>query len=52
VANFSSSNVTKLRAGDGVSLGTFSVGSIPIGIAFDGANIWVTNQGINSVSKL
>ena len=29
----------------------FAVGNIPIGIAFDGANIWVTNGG-NSVSKL
>jgi hypothetical protein len=30
----------------------FSVGRGPNSVAFDGANIWVTNQGGNSVSKL
>jgi hypothetical protein len=44
--------VTKLRANDGVNLGTFSVGSTPVGVAFDGANIWVTNWGSGSASKL
>src|SRR5437016_1620158 len=38
VANQSSNNVTKLRASDGVVLGTFAVGSGPSGVAFDGAN--------------
>ena len=31
---------------------TFSVGFNPNGIAFDGANIWVTNNGDRTVSKL
>jgi DNA-binding beta-propeller fold protein YncE len=43
--------VTKLRASDGVVLGTFPVGNAPAGIAFDGANIWVANLS-NSVTKL
>jgi hypothetical protein len=30
----------------------FSVGSVPTGIAFDGANIWVTNLSSNNVTKL
>ena len=29
-----------------------SVGSIPQGVAFDGANIWVANSGSNTVTKL
>jgi len=33
-------------------LGTFNVGSIAQWIAFDGANVWVTNSGSNTVSKL
>jgi DNA-binding beta-propeller fold protein YncE len=52
VTNWTSNNVTKLRASDGAILGTFAVGSSPTGIAFDGANIWVVNVGSNSVSKL
>src|SRR5258705_3430288 len=31
---------------------TFHVGSGPTGVAFDGASIWVTNGGSNSVTKL
>ena len=31
---------------------TFAVGANPNGIAFDGANIWVTNSASNTVSKL
>jgi hypothetical protein len=52
VVNLGSSNVTKLRASDGALLGTFSVGSGPEGIAFDGANIWVSNGDYNTVTKL
>ena len=53
VANFSSNNVSKLRASDGAVLGTFAVGAGPSsGVAFDGANIWVTNGISNNVSKL
>ena len=31
---------------------TFNVGSHPYGVAFDGANIWVTNQDSGTVTKL
>ncbi len=31
---------------------TYPVGEAPVGIAFDGVNIWVTNSGDNSVSEL
>ncbi len=34
------------------SLPTYSVGSQPHGIAFDGTNIWVANYNSNSVTKL
>jgi DNA-binding beta-propeller fold protein YncE len=32
-------------------LGTFAAGQ-PLGIAFDGANMWIANQGTGTVSKL
>jgi len=44
VTNSSSNTVSKLRGSDGVTLGTFSVGSNPLGVAFDGANIWVEQR--------
>src|SRR5260370_37411482 len=31
---------------------TFSVGTNPVGVAFDGANIWVSNFSSNNVAKL
>jgi hypothetical protein len=31
---------------------TFTVGATPQGVAFDGANIWVTNFAASTVSKL
>ena len=31
---------------------TFSVGSTPFGVGFDGTNIWVANFGSNTVTKL
>jgi len=34
------------------SSSTFMVGFYPYGVAFDGANIWVTNSGSVSVTKL
>jgi DNA-binding beta-propeller fold protein YncE len=52
VANTTSNNVTKLRARDGANLGTFSVGSAPENLAFDGANMWVSNSASDTVSKL
>ncbi|MGC2424660.1 MAG: hypothetical protein WA666_09930 [Nitrospirota bacterium] len=44
--------MTKLKASDGSLVGTYNVGSNPLGIAFDGANIWVTNEGSNTVSRI
>jgi len=43
---------TSLRASDGVELGTFPVGHELEPVAFDGANIWVTNRADDTVSKL
>ncbi|HHT9123327.1 MAG TPA: YncE family protein, partial [Candidatus Wunengus sp. YC63] len=34
------------------SSSTFMVGFYPYGVAFDGANIWVTNSGSESITKL
>ena len=44
--------VTKLRADDGATLGTFAVGRGPKGVAFDGDNIWVANHLTTTVTKL
>jgi len=43
VSNYGSNNVTKLSL-TGTNLGNFAVGNNPIGVAFDGAFIWVANQ--------
>ncbi len=42
----------KLRTSDGAVLETFTVGTLPLQVAFDGANIWVTNGRSDSVSRL
>ena len=52
VVNTGSNTVTKLRASDGVNLGSIPVGIAPKGIAFDGTNIWVANSGSDTVTKL
>jgi DNA-binding beta-propeller fold protein YncE len=46
------STVTKLRASDGSVVGIFTAGSSPQFLAFDGANLWVSNVGSNTVTKL
>jgi DNA-binding beta-propeller fold protein YncE len=51
VANGASNNVTKLNQ-NGKTLGTFTVGNGPLGLAYDGANIWVTNSGDSTVAKV
>jgi DNA-binding beta-propeller fold protein YncE len=33
-------------------VGTFNVGSAPMGVTFDGGNMWVMNSGSGTVSKL
>ena len=52
VSSITDSSVTKLRASDGTSLGTYYVGSNPRAIAFDGAHVWVANLGDGNVMKL
>ena len=52
VANSGDNTVTKLRASDGMLLGTFSVGDTPQEMAFDGANIWVANFFSDNITKL
>jgi len=54
VVNLLDDTVTKLRASDGVEQpgSPFTVGNAPRGVAFDGANIWVTNRFSQSVTKL
>ena len=52
VTNEDSNNLMKLRTSDGAVLETFTVGTLPLQVAFDGANIWVTNGRSASVSKL
>jgi outer membrane protein assembly factor BamB len=37
---------------DGSSAGTFQVGRNPVGVAFDGVDIWVANSNDNTVTKL
>src|SRR5437868_7019471 len=51
VANDGSNSVTKLRASDGIVLGTFAVGATPLAVAFDGANMWVTSSDDIKVIK-
>jgi hypothetical protein len=36
--------VSKVRASDGTTLGTFTVPSLPFGVAFDGSSVWVTSS--------
>ena len=52
ITNFGGNSLTKLRASDGLVLGTFMVGSGPVEVAFDGANIWVANLISSNVMKL
>ncbi len=45
-------SLTKIRAADGATLGTYTVGSVVRGLLFDGTSIWVCNSGDNTVSRL
>jgi hypothetical protein len=50
VTNFSSFNVTKLRASDGANLGTFAVINTADAVVYDGVNIWVgTDNGLQKI---
>ena len=39
-------------AATGATVGTYPVGRNPVGVAFDGTNIWVVNQDDDTVTKL
>lgn len=44
--------VVRVHTIDSEIAGPYSVGANPVGIAYDGANMWVANYGSNSVTKL
>jgi hypothetical protein len=44
--------VTELNPVDGTTLGYVNTQTPTAGVAFDGANIWVSEFGINVVHKL
>src|SRR5260370_25651300 len=35
-----------------IQVGTFNVGKFPLGVAFDGTNIWMANSHSNNVTEL
>ena len=47
-----SQQIALLRWYDVNKTASFQVGNSPVAIAFDGANIWVSNHGDNTVTKL
>src|SRR3972149_1485893 len=51
VTNSGSVSVTKLRASDGMVIGTYAVGFAPRGVAFDGTNIWVVNYDSGTITQ-
>jgi hypothetical protein len=48
--NGQTNTVTRVRASDGVILGTYPTGAGPRGIVYDGTNIWVANSGANTLT--
>ena len=48
VTNRGDDTVTKLSPA-GAMLGTFAVGSDPVGIAFDGTHMWVAGSGVTEL---
>ena len=51
-ANPSGQNLNKIRASDGVVVGSYGYGPFPRGIAFDGAYIWVSTENDNVLHKI
>ncbi len=51
MANYGGSRVTKLRVSDGNAV-TYTGMTGAHGVAFDGANIWVTDYDTNQVTRL
>ncbi len=52
VTNAGGTTVTALNPATGSVVGTYSVGSSPEAVAFDGTNIWVANAGGTTVTVL
>ena len=52
VASQFKNTLTRVRASDGATLGTVSVGSRPVAVLADASGIWVANLGDNTVTKL
>ena len=52
VTNTADNTVTKIRAIDSVTIGTYHTGSGPCALVFDGANMWVANSLSGNVSKI
>jgi sugar lactone lactonase YvrE len=50
VANQGGNSVTLLTR-DGVIIGTYSVGTIPTGICFDGNAVWIANKASNNLLR-
>jgi hypothetical protein len=46
ISNMEDGTVTKLRASDGQTLGTFPAGSAPAVLAFDGQYLWVASDNL------
>jgi YVTN family beta-propeller protein len=51
VVNSGANSVSKV-ASNGQVVQTVTVGQHPMSIAFDGNNVWVTNQASNNVTKI
>ena len=51
VSNFTAGTVTKLRASDGATLGTFKFGNIS-GLAFDGVTLWTSSLITGVVTRI
>ena len=51
MSNFGSTTITKLGATGGGLIGTYTVGSNPWGLAFDGVNVWVAKHSGANVTK-
>jgi outer membrane protein assembly factor BamB len=52
VTNALLNSVTKVRARDGIIVGTYDTGEFPFGIAFDGAHMWIANNRDGTLSLL
>jgi hypothetical protein len=51
VANQQSDSLMKLRASDGLNLGTFETGIRPVALTYDGTHVGVANKMSNNVMK-